>query len=203
LADLAGWHTSRGRSLRHCEGATPIGARSIASDATRARGACGGATASARPWPRAASSWGLGSHGTSNGWKPAIPVAAVLLAANKGRLCWHGHLCVRNMLLHKPQLVRRFVQRYGSNLLSDRQCCLNPIFCSHTLSHPFSPAPAPMSHCRSHYSSQVRINRPLSVHDMRGAILPAERVRKLSAQSALLRSMRKERRRVNEVHQDR
>src|SRR4029453_12167658 len=45
-------------------------------------------------------------------------------------------------------------------------------------------------------------NRPFLRHCARATVLPAKRARKLSTTSALLRSMRKERRRVNEVHQD-
>jgi len=45
--------------------------------------------------------------------------------------------------------------------------------------------------------------RPLSTHTINRLILAPDPAQKLSPQSALLRSMRKDRRRVNKVHQDR
>jgi len=90
-----------------------------------------------RPRPYACFSIGcirvLGSDGTRNRCKLAITVAELLPSAKKGRLWRYGHIFVRRSPLQKLKLVRRLLQRYGSNLLSRMLLCLNPVFCSNTL----------------------------------------------------------------------
>src|SRR5262245_56014172 len=74
--------------------------------------------------------WVLGSDGTRNRGKPAIPFAELLLSAKKGRLRWNGLIFVRKSLLQKAKLVRQLLQRRGCKLLSCMLLCLKPVFCS-------------------------------------------------------------------------
>jgi hypothetical protein len=54
----------------------------------------------------------------------------------KGRRWRNGRMAVRKSPLHKPKLMRQFLPRYGSNLLSAMLLCLNPVFCSTTAYYP-------------------------------------------------------------------